>query len=129
MNCCQCQGNEELFSQEFVTKELTRYRANGPGKTTRMLIEAIEAEGVGGLSLLDIGGGVGAIQHELIDAGVETVTSVDASTAYLNAAKAEAQRRGLTDHVSYHHGNFVDLAADIAHADIVTLERVHLLLS
>ena len=76
------------------------------------------------LTLLDIGGGVGAVQHELIDAGVQQVTSVDASTAYLTAAKVEAQRRGLADHVSYHHGNFVDLASDIAPADIVTLDRV-----
>ncbi len=124
MNCCQCQGIEELFSQQYVNKELLRYRAKGPDKTTRMLTEAIKEEGVDGLTLLDIGGGVGAIQHELIDAGVQHVTSVEASTAYLTAAKAEAQRRGLQIVFSYHHGNFVDLAADIAPADIVTLDRV-----
>ena len=42
MNCCQCQGIEELFSQKYVTKELSRYRAKGPDKTTRMLTEAIK---------------------------------------------------------------------------------------
>ena len=124
MNCCQCQGIEELFSQKYVNKELSRYRLKGPAKTTRMLTEAIKKEGVDGLTLLDIGGGVGAVQHELIDAGVQQVMSVDASTAYLTASKVEAQRRGLIDHVSYHHGNFVDLAQDIAPADIVTLDRV-----
>jgi 2-polyprenyl-3-methyl-5-hydroxy-6-metoxy-1,4-benzoquinol methylase len=124
MNCCQCQGIEELFSQKHVTEELSRYRAKGPDKTTRMLIEAIKQEGVDGLSLLDIGGGVGAIQHELLGAGVEHATDVDASTAYLAAARAEAQRRGLAEHVSYRHGNFVDLAGEIASADIVTLDRV-----
>lgn len=124
MNCCQCQGIEEIFSQQYVRKELSRYRAEGPLRTTLLLTKALATEGVAGLSLLDIGGGVGGVQHELIDAGVEMVTSVDASSAYLAASRAEAQRRGLVDQVSYHHGNFVDLAPDIAAADIVTLDRV-----
>ena len=124
MNCAQCQGIEQLFSQQFVDKELSRYRTKGPIKTTRMLAEAIKGGGVDGLTLLDIGGGVGAVQHELIDAGVQQVTSVDASTAYLTAAREETQRRGLASHVTYQHGNFVDLAAEIAPADVVTLDRV-----
>jgi hypothetical protein len=89
---------EELFSQQFVTKELARYRSKGPDKTTRMLTEAIEAEGVEGFSLLDIGGGLGAIQHELLDSGIQNVTSVEASTAYLNAARAEVHRADMEWH-------------------------------
>jgi 2-polyprenyl-3-methyl-5-hydroxy-6-metoxy-1,4-benzoquinol methylase len=124
MNCCQCQGIEELFSQQYVTKELARYRAKGLDKTTRMLTAAIQEKIVEGLTLLDIGGGVGAIQHELLDAGVDQVTNVEASTAYIHAAKTEAQRRGHIERISFHHGNFVDLAGDITPADIVTLDRV-----
>lgn len=124
MNCCQCQGIEEVFSQPFVTKELSRYRVKGPIKTTRMLIDAIKAEGVDGLTLLDIGGGVGAVEHELLDAGVNSATDVDASQAYINAARDEAQRKGYVEKVSYHYGNFVELAEDIGPADIVTLDRV-----
>jgi magnesium-protoporphyrin O-methyltransferase len=89
-----------------------------------LLTEAIENEGVEGLSLLDIGGGVGAIQHELIEEGVREVTSVDASTAYLEASREEAEKRGQADYVSYRRGNFVDLAEEIEAADIVTLDRV-----
>jgi magnesium-protoporphyrin O-methyltransferase len=124
MNCCQCQGIEELFSPQYVNKELLSYRTKGPAKTTSMLTEAIRKEGVDGLTLLDIGGGVGAIQHELLASGVDRVTNVEASIAYLNAAKEEAQRRKWTDRMSFFHGNFVDLAADIQPADIVTLDRV-----
>ena len=89
-----------------------------------MLTEAIKEASVDGLTLLDIGGGVGAIQHELLGAGVDQATQVDASAAYIAAARAEAQRRGNAERVSYRHGNFVDLAADIDPADIVTLDRV-----
>ena len=124
MNCCQCQGIEELFSQQYVNKKLSHYRAKGPDKTTRLLTKGIREKDVDGLSLLDIGGGVGAIQHDLLEAGVQDVTSVDASSAYLAASREEAQRRGFADRVSYYHGNFVELAPDIQPADIVTLDRV-----
>jgi magnesium-protoporphyrin O-methyltransferase len=124
MNCCQCQGIEELFSQQFVNKELSHYRAKGADKTTLLLTEAIKGEGVDGLTLLDIGGGVGAVQHALIEAGVQRVTSVDASSAYLEAAQEEARRRGMAERISYQHGNFADMAADISPADVVTLDRV-----
>jgi len=124
MNCCQCQGIEELFSQEYVNKELSSYRTKGPDKTTRMLAEAIKEGGVEDLTLLDIGGGLGVIQHELIKAGVKQAMSVDASSAYITAAKSEIERQGLTERVNYHHGDFVELAPIIAPADIVTLDRV-----
>ncbi len=124
MNCGQCQGIEEVFNEPYVTKELSRYRAQGPRKTTHLLIDALKEEGVQGLTLLDIGGGVGAIQHEMLSAGVQSVTNVEASTAYMAAAKAEAERRGYTGRVTYQQGNFVDLAAHLPPADIVTLDRV-----
>jgi magnesium-protoporphyrin O-methyltransferase len=113
-----------LFNPQYVDKELSTYRAKGPDKTTRILAEAIKSAGVRGLTLLDIGGGVGAVQQELLGAGVTRATNVEASSAYLAAAKTEAQRQGTADRVSYHHGNFVDLAPGIEPADIVTLDRV-----
>ncbi len=124
MNCAQCQGIEELFSEEYVAKELKRYRKRGPDKTTRMLIEALKKENIKGLTLLDIGGGLGAIQHEMLRAGVQHATDIDASNAYISAAKAETIRRGFAERVNYRHGNFVDLAENIPPADIVTLNRV-----
>jgi magnesium-protoporphyrin O-methyltransferase len=89
-----------------------------------MLIDALKAEGVQKMTLLDIGGGVGAIQHELLRAGASFVTYADASTAYLAAAREEAQRQGYADLVSFRHGDFVELATGIEPADIVTLDRV-----
>lgn len=124
MNCCQLQGIEETFSDPLVDRELNRFRANGPNLTTRMLTEAIEGEGIQGLSLLDIGGGVGAVQYELLAAGCQSAMDVDASKAYIRAAREEAQQRGLAGRISHQHGNFVDLAPQVPEADIVTLDRV-----
>jgi hypothetical protein len=124
MSCTQCQGIEDLFSEEYVAKELKQYRRRGPDKTTKILIEALKEEEVEGLTLLDIGGGLGAIQHAMLHAGVQSATDIEASKAYLDAAKAETTRRGFAERVNYQHGNFVELAANTPPADIVTLNRV-----
>lgn len=124
MPSCQCQGIEQCFNASTVTQELARYRKKGAAKSTRRLIAALEAQGVADMTLLDIGGGVGAIQHALLHEGASTATVVDASAAYLSAAEDEAQRRRLSDRIVFEHGNFVELAPAIAPAGIVTLDRV-----
>jgi len=124
MECCQCQAAERLFDDRMARSDLRRYRRRGPQKTTRLLVDALAARGVAGLSVLDIGGGIGAIQHGLVAAGAASATDVDASSAYLAAAKDEAARRGYADRATYLRGNFVDVTAQVPQADIVTLERV-----
>jgi magnesium-protoporphyrin O-methyltransferase len=124
MSCYQCQGIEVEFSEKYVSRDLRKYRKNGPAKTTRILLDAIKTEGVEGGTLLDIGGGLGAIPDELLKSGASKAIQVEASTAYLKAAKEEAHRKGYSDNISFHHGNFVDVAEDISPVEIVTLDRV-----
>jgi magnesium-protoporphyrin O-methyltransferase len=124
MNCGQCQGIEREFNQGEAAGKLKSYRERGPAETTRLLIEAVKASGVQGLTVLDIGGGIGAVQYGLLEAGAEGATSVEASSAYLRAAQDEARRQAWIDRIRYAHGNFVELAAEITPADIVTLDRV-----
>jgi len=108
----------------LATKELQAYRDDGPIKTTRILIDALKAEGISQMTLLDIGGGIGAIQHELLKAGVSSCIDVEASHAYIEASKEEEKRQGHTDRTDHLHGDFVELAEHIPQCDIVTLDRV-----
>ncbi|MHA1934296.1 MAG: class I SAM-dependent methyltransferase [Candidatus Thorarchaeota archaeon] len=124
MDCCQCEGIESKFDQKNAAKELEQYRNVGLSKNTRMLIDAIKAEGISEMTLLDIGGGVGLIQHELLKAGVSSCFNVEASRAYVEVTKQEANRQGHGNKINHIHGNFVDLAMDIPQCDIVTLDRV-----
>ena len=124
MSCPQCRGIDAFFDAREAERDLARYRKKGPDKTTRMLLDAIGAEGVEGSTLLDIGGGVGAIQHVLLEAGASRAVSIDASQAYIAAAKKEAERQGLTERIQQRFGDFVDLAPGVEAADIVTLDRV-----
>ncbi len=91
MSYCQCQ-EIELETTKWVNHDLKRYREKGPIKTTAMLLEFLREEGVKGLTLLDIGGGVGVIHHELLKSDVPQAANVEASTAYIKAAKDEAER-------------------------------------
>jgi hypothetical protein len=121
---CQCEGIESVFDQRLAATQLKRLRRKGALKTTRLLVEALRARGVQDRTLLDIGGGIGVVHHELLASGASRATDVDASSAYVTAAKSEAERRGLAGRVQYLHGNFLDLAGGLPPADIVTLDRV-----
>ena len=121
-DCCACYADK--FDDARADDDLARYRRDGPSHTTRLLLDALRAEGVADATLLDVGGGVGVVQHELLAAGVRETVAVDASRAYLSAARGEAERRGTADRTTFLHGDFVALAPEIATADIVTLDRV-----
>jgi magnesium-protoporphyrin O-methyltransferase len=124
MSCSQCQGMQALFGERVARHDLKRYRRKGPLETTRILLDALKAEGLEGATLLDIGGGVGAVSNALLDAGVRHATVVDASPAYLQVARAEAERQGHRDRITYRRGDFVEVAPEIPPADVVTLDRV-----
>ena len=124
VTCCQCEGIERQFGRRTARWELRRFRKRGPAVTTRMLIDALRREGVSGASILDIGGGVGAIYHELLASGARNAVHVDVSPDYLAVAREEAERRGQADRVEFVRGDFVDLAAARSESDVVTLDRV-----
>ena len=120
---CDC-GCPNVFSAKEARNDLKRYQRQGPDSSTKALIEAILAEGVEGQSLLDIGGGIGAIQLGLLEAGLAHAESVDATEAYVETARDEAARRGFGDRVSGRVADFVSVAAEIPPADVVTLDKV-----
>jgi 2-polyprenyl-3-methyl-5-hydroxy-6-metoxy-1,4-benzoquinol methylase len=124
MACPQCVGMEQEFNSDVARRELRQYRRRGPDRTTRLLIEQIRGRGVAGQTLIDVGGGVGAIQHALLEGGALRVSSVDVSSAYHAAAADEAGLRGWADRIDRVHGDFVAVADQVPTADIVTLDRV-----
>jgi methyltransferase family protein len=124
MSCGACEGIERQFDRGKADKELRRFHRRGPLANTRRLIEELRTRAREGDSLLDIGGGVGAIHHVLLDADVRTAVHLDASSGYIDVARGEAARRGHAGRVQFVHGDFVEIAGNLAPADIVTLDRV-----
>ncbi len=123
MDCAQCQGLE-VETRKWAEQDLRLYRKGKPFRTTPMLTAALLKRGVRGLTLLDIGGGIGVIQLELLGAGAASATSVEASSAYLAVAREQASHAGVADRIRTIHGDFASLASEVEPADIVTLDRV-----
>ena len=113
-----------MFDEKMARRQLRHYRRKGPGKGTRRLVDAVAGDGVEGRTFIDIGGGVGAIQHDLMERGAAGGTGADASPAYLAAAREEAEARGYAGRIRYLEGDFVERADEIVAADLVTLDRV-----
>ncbi|MEJ2094596.1 MAG: hypothetical protein P8X93_05375 [Gammaproteobacteria bacterium] len=124
MNCEKCNAIEAQFDQKVVTKKLRQYHLKGPNRESKILINALKSFDINGYSLLDIGGGIGSIDIELLKAGVISATNVEASSAYLKEAETEATKQGYTDQISLIQGDFVSVENQIKPAEIVTLDKV-----
>jgi SAM-dependent methyltransferase len=124
MPCNCCEIIDGAFGEKEAKSQLKDYRRKGPAKQTRLILEAIRSLHLENAELLDIGGGIGAIHHELLEDGASTATHVDASSAYLKEAKNEAARLGHTNRVKFIHADFTDVEANLPRVDVVTLDRV-----
>lgn len=124
MPCNCCEITDKAFSEAEARAELRNYRRRGPMNQTKLILQAIRSLGLKNADLLDIGGGIGAIHHELLGDVAREATHVDASSAYLKEAKQEAARRAHSERVNFIHADFTDVADQLPGADIVTLDRV-----
>jgi magnesium-protoporphyrin O-methyltransferase len=123
-NKCCC-AFENAFDADYAEGDLKDYLKNGPAKSTQVLLSAVQTlTQVQDATVLDIGGGVGAVQLELLKAGARSTFDVDGSPAYLAAAKREAERQGYAHRTGFLHGDFTQVADQVEAADIVTLDRV-----
>lgn len=119
-----CDSTDRHFTAARAETELKRYRRKGPSGTARRILRLLREAQVRAESLLDVGGGVGVLVHELLAAGAKTAVHVEAAGAYVDAARSESARRGQESRVSFLRGDVVDLTAALRPADLVTLDRV-----
>src|SRR6187551_2694307 len=94
MACCGADLLDRQFGAKRAAADLRRYRRRGLLPTTAFLLRGLEPNLPAGATLLDIGGGVGVLHHELLDRGVSRAWELEPSTAFVQAAAEEAGRRG-----------------------------------
>ena len=75
MSGCCATGYERFFGPRLARRDARRYRKRGLDDTAQRLVDELSAHGASGTSL-EIGGGVGAIELELLKRGVERATIV-----------------------------------------------------
>lgn len=124
MPCNCCEITDHTFGEDSARADIKSYRKRGPAGQTKLILNAIRSLKIKDADLLDIGGGIGVIHHELLRDTANKATHVDASSAYLKVAKDEAARRNHADRVRFIHADFTDVASELPQADVVTLDRV-----
>jgi hypothetical protein len=120
--CCAPSGYDELFGEKQARKDARRYRKKGLHAPARWIVEAVRSRGIEGATVLEPGGGVGAIQLELLKAGAEHATVVELSPGYDEEAAALAREAGVEDRIVRRHGDFS--TDGVGEADVVVLHRV-----
>ncbi|NQX99509.1 MAG: methyltransferase domain-containing protein [Flavobacteriales bacterium] len=125
MSCTShCCGSESIFDEKEAQKSYKKYKKKGPDKFTSKLLNALYQQELNTLSLLDIGGGIGVLQHELIKKGIHKTTDVDASQEYINVAKKIMNQNGSEKVMEFIYSDFNDCHKEVDQHDIVTLSRV-----
>ena len=109
-----------MFDERQARRDLKRWRAKGLNDDARDAVEFLAGEGVA--TLLEIGGGIGAAQVELLRRGVEHATNVELSPGYEEVARALAREEGVVERVERLLGDAV--TAELPDADAVLLTRV-----
>ena len=123
--CCQPpRGYTRLFSERAARRDAKRYRRDGLDDTAEEMVGFLRERGVEGSSVLEIGGGVGAIQLELLRAGAARATNLELSPEYEETAEELVSERGLEGRVERRLGDVVQEPELAGEADAVVMHRV-----
>jgi predicted RNA methylase len=114
-----------VFDEKQARKDARRYRRKGLPKDAAAGIAFLRKRGVEGMTVLEVGGGIGAAGLELLQAGAARAVNVELSPAYGPLASQLVREAGLDEGaVEVHVGDFVSEAAGIPRADVVVMNRV-----
>jgi 16S rRNA G966 N2-methylase RsmD len=124
MNCCSAKGCDEFFSERVARRDAGRYRRAGIDDSAQRVVEFVRGHGIEGRSVLEVGGGVGAIQLELLRAGAARAENVELSAAYEPYAAELLQEAGLEERVERQLLDFAAQGDEVQPADVVILHKV-----
>ena len=122
--CCDPGGYREIFGPRFARRQASRYRKRGLDAAAQWMVDFLTAHGVEGATVLEIGGGVGEIQLELLRRGAAHATNLELIDTYDALAMQLAADAGLTGRVSRRRLDIAAAPDQIEPADIVVLHRV-----
>lgn len=117
MTGCCSSDYRRFFDRRFAERDLRRYRRRGLSGTEHDLVAL--CGDVHGASVLEVGGGIGALQLELLEAGAARATNVELSGGYEDAAAELFQGREDAERLV---ADFVE--SDVPEHDVVLMHRV-----
>lgn len=86
-SCCDPAGYQATFGERFARRMARRYRKRGLDRTQQRMLGFLTERGIDGATILEIGGGVGEFQVELLRRGAVSATNLEISTHYEDEAR------------------------------------------
>jgi magnesium-protoporphyrin O-methyltransferase len=125
VSCCRPpRGYTTLFSKRAARRDARRYREGGLDDTGEEMVAFLRERGIAGATVLEVGGGVGALQLELLKAGAVQATNLELSPEYEEVAAELAQEAGVSGRVERRLGDLVADPGLAGEADAVLMHRV-----
>jgi hypothetical protein len=113
-----------MFGPRVARRSLERYRRRGLDALERRMLGSIAGNDVAGASVLEIGGGIGALQAELVLAGADRGEVVEVVEAYGPYAQELAREKGLVGRSAFRVLDVLENPEAVDPATIVVLNRV-----
>ena len=120
--CCAKAGYDRLFDEGQARRDARRYRRKGLDAAAAWIVEVARAQGIDGAAVLEPGGGVGALQIELLKSGAAHATVVELSDRYEQEALRLAREAGMDARLRRRLGDFS--SSELEAADVVVMHRV-----
>jgi magnesium-protoporphyrin O-methyltransferase len=124
VNCCRAGACEEIFTPRQARRSLENLRRKGLGDLERKLVALASGPGLEGARVLEIGGGIGALQAELLGAGADRGEVVELVGSYEPYARELARERGLVERSSFRVADVLEEPEAVEPADVVLMNRV-----
>lgn len=121
--CCNPAGYRHFFNQKEAERSLRKFDKRGLDNMAASMVGYLKSRGMEGRTVLEAGGGIGAIQVGLLEAGATSAVNVELSSGYESVAMDLLEREGLGGRVDRRVGDFTELAVDLE-ADAVVMNRV-----
>ncbi len=124
MSCCTPTGYRTIFGAKAAERDARRYRRKGLTASAQWLFDALKADGVSGASVLEVGGGIGDVQIQLLEAGASHAANVEIIETYEATASTLITEHNLGARVERQIGDFAQHSDQTVPADIVIMHRV-----
>jgi hypothetical protein len=123
-SCCDPGGYNTAFNAAFAHRLAKRYRQKGLDRAARRIVEVLTDRGVAGATVLEVGGGIGDIQIELLKRGAAHTVNVELSAAYESDAVELLRAAGLTQRADRWILDIAVTPEAVDSADVVVMHRV-----
>jgi 2-polyprenyl-3-methyl-5-hydroxy-6-metoxy-1,4-benzoquinol methylase len=122
--CCDRDDYQSVFSGRFARRQSKRYERRGLTPAAQNIVDFAASQGIEGATVLEIGGGVGQLQVELLRRGAARVTNLEISENYEAEAARLLEQEEMTDRVTRRFLDIAEAPDEVEPADVVVLHRV-----